>query len=840
MGLSNDLISQFVKATKDDKKTESESVVYGTTVTYNDTIYVKLDGSDLLTPVSTETDMKAGERVSVRIKNHTATVTGNMTSPSARTDDVKDLGSKITEVEILVADKVSTDQLEAEKARIDTLVAENVTVKERITASEADIDTLQANDVTINGKLDAAEADIENLNTTKISAEIADAKYATIENLDATNVEVNNLKSTYGEFKNLATDKFTAIEADIDSLETNKLSATDADLKYANIDFSNIGKAAVEKFYAVSGIIKDLVIGDTTVTGRLVGVTITGDLIEGGTVKADKLVVLGTDGLYYKLNTDGVTTTAEQTEYNSLNGSVITAKSITAEKVNVDDLVAFDATIGGFNITENAIYSGVKESADNTTRGVYLDKDGQLVVGDTSNYLKYYKDFDKGQSIIASAIDSDGNVFNDGAGYIDNYRINSNGSQVSASGYCCTGYISVQNNDVIRLMNVKMENNSSTIIAAYDESFTYLTSGNVSNSACATDLVWGEDGYLQQFTMSKTDVAYIRLSTPISGGINSDSIITRNKEITYGSYRLVISADNMVFSSTGKTVPDTIDESIGAIQESFSAQNAEVIANVNSAISNALENYVANGDYTEFKETVNSQLSVLSDKITMNFESTISQINSVNGDLQNQFTVLKKYISYSEDGIEIGSGENTLKLTLDNGLVCFEQNGVVKGWWDGIDFHTGNIMVDVSEKAQFGNFAFVPRSDGSLMFLKVQDLVSGDNLFSISSGFCEFETNVKRYKTLGDNSVIVYVNSENESAIHFTLDSSKTYKMSCTTRNACFSAYDSSWTLVVGSDGSDGTSSCTITGATNCYFYINDISIPSYTVRDVLLREVTS
>lgn len=840
MSLSNDLISQFVKATKDDKKTESESVVYGTTVTYNDTIYVKLDGSDLLTPVSTETDMKAGERVSVRIKNHTATVTGNMTSPSARTDDVKDLGSKITEVEILVANKVSTDQLEAEKARIDTLVAENVTVKEKIAASEADINTLKANDATITGKLNAAEADIENLNTTKISAEIADAKYATIENLDATNVEVNNLKSTYGEFKNLATDKFTAIEADIDSLEANKLSATDADLKYANIDFSNIGKAAVEKFYAVSGIIKDLVIGDTTVTGKLVGVTITGDLIEGGTVKADKLVVLGTDGLYYKLNTDGITTTAEQTEYNSLNGSVITAKSITAEKVNVDDLVAFDATIGGFNITKNSIHSGVKESADNTTRGIYLDKDGQLVVGDASNYLKYYKDLDKGQSIITSAIDSDGNAFNDGAGYIANYRINSSGSQVSASGYCCTGYISVQNNDVIRLMNVKMENNSSTIIAAYDESFTYLTSGNVTNSACATDFVWGEDGYLQQFTMSKADVAYIRLSTPISGGISGDSIVTRNKEITYGSYRLAISADNMVFSSTGKTVPDTIDESIGAIQESFSAQNADVIANVNSAISNALENYVANGDYTEFKETVNSQLSVLSDKITMNFESTISQINSVNGDLQNQFTVLKKYISYSEGGIELGSGENTLKLTVDNGLICFEQNGVVKGWWDGIDFHTGNIMVDVSEKAQFGNFAFVPRSDGSLMFLKVQDLVAGDNLFSISSGFCDFGTNVKRYKTLGDNSVIVYVSSKNEAAIHFTLDSSKTYKMSCTTRNASFSAYDDSGTLIVASDGSDGTSSCTITGATNCYFHINDISISSYMVRDVLLREVIS
>ena len=65
------------------------------------------------------------------------------------------------------------------------------------------------------------------------------------------------------------------------------------------------------------------------------------------------MVVKGSDGLYYKLNTDGSTVESEQTEYNSLNGSVITAKSITATKISVDDLVAFGATIGGFNITKS-------------------------------------------------------------------------------------------------------------------------------------------------------------------------------------------------------------------------------------------------------------------------------------------------------------------------------------------------------------------------------------------------------------------------------------------------------------------------------------------------------
>ena len=131
----------------------------------------------------------------------------------------------------------------------------------------------------------------------------------------------------------------------------------DLSAKYANIDFSNIGKAAMEYFYSQSGLIENIVVSDGTITGNLIGVTIKGDLLEGNTVVADKLVIKGSDGLYYKLNTDGVKIEAEQTEYNSLNGSIITAKSITATKISVDDLVAFDATIGGFNISNDLLYT---------------------------------------------------------------------------------------------------------------------------------------------------------------------------------------------------------------------------------------------------------------------------------------------------------------------------------------------------------------------------------------------------------------------------------------------------------------------------------------------------
>ena len=398
MALSNELISQFAKIVTKDKKRSSESTVYGIVVEDgNGNKYVKLDGSDQLTPLSnnerpsadlTLVDAKEGERVSVLIKDHTATVTGNVSSPAVRTGDFNDLSDQVAYIKEF--DMIIAGRIQANEGYIKDLQADHVSVGE-LDAANAKITELESSKVSTE-ELTATKAEITDLIASKINADVVSSTYATIESLETVDAKIDNLEARHGTFETLTTGTLDAHKASIDNLEADKLSATDADLKYANIDFANIDMAAIQKFFSVSGIIKDLVVGDTSITGELVGVTIKGDLIEGGTVKADKLVVKGDDGLYYKLNTDGVTTELEQTEYNSLNGSVITAKSITATKINVDDLVAFDATIGGYNITSDSLYSGTKTSVDNTTRGVYFDSTGQMAIGDANNFIKYYKD----------------------------------------------------------------------------------------------------------------------------------------------------------------------------------------------------------------------------------------------------------------------------------------------------------------------------------------------------------------------------------------------------------------------------------------------------------------
>lgn len=143
MSLPSNLISEFVRITNDNEKPKTESTAYGTIVKDGSNTYVKLDGSDILTPTTTTADAQNGERVTVLIKNHTATVTGNISSPAARTGDVQQLGE---------------------------------------------------DNIAINGKLTVAEADISSLKTDKLDAATAEVTYATIENLNATDAKIDNLQ----------------------------------------------------------------------------------------------------------------------------------------------------------------------------------------------------------------------------------------------------------------------------------------------------------------------------------------------------------------------------------------------------------------------------------------------------------------------------------------------------------------------------------------------------------------------------------------------------------------------------------------------------------------------
>ena len=272
MALSDELISQFAKITKAEKKTDTGTTVYGTVKDYKGEKWVHLDGADeeVFTPVATTADIQVGDRVTVMIKNHTATITGNISSPSARVEVVNSQGeaissqaTHITEMDIAIANKLTVADADLKYATICNLETEKARIDE-LEADIANIGNLDVDFVTVNKQLTAMDAEIENLKSTSLTTTVADAKYATIEDLEATDADVHNLSATYAEFTKATADRLNAAEADIDKLDANKLSAAAADLRYATIARLEAESARIDDLEADVGEIDTLIFGSAT------------------------------------------------------------------------------------------------------------------------------------------------------------------------------------------------------------------------------------------------------------------------------------------------------------------------------------------------------------------------------------------------------------------------------------------------------------------------------------------------------------------------------------------------------------------------------------------------
>lgn len=203
------------------------------------------------------------------------------------------------------------------------------------------VDILKANNITaktaIVEHLEANDAIIYKLIVDKLDVSLANITNATIANLKAGNAKVRGL-----------------------------------DAYYANIDGANILEAFIGQVFNKNAMIEDAIVTTLDATGKITAVRINADYINANTLKANRIIFLGTDGLFHQLNESGETSLPDQTGDNSLNGSVITASSITADKLTVTDLSAFGADIAGLKLEDSSIHTYGKDNPYSTVEGWYI------------------------------------------------------------------------------------------------------------------------------------------------------------------------------------------------------------------------------------------------------------------------------------------------------------------------------------------------------------------------------------------------------------------------------------------------------------------------------------
>lgn len=150
------------------------------------------------------------------------------------------------------------------------------------------------------------------------------------ENMDL----LNNLFNGYFNFHKL----------DVDNLNVDKGSFNEIFAKYIDTDLIKTHTAIVDVLRSQQIITQEISASTGKFTDYLTGVHIKGDVIEGNTIVADKLVIRGSkDSLMYQMNNlgdlDVTKLTNDQLRQNLIDGTIIVAKSITSKQIDVDDIV---------------------------------------------------------------------------------------------------------------------------------------------------------------------------------------------------------------------------------------------------------------------------------------------------------------------------------------------------------------------------------------------------------------------------------------------------------------------------------------------------------------------
>ena len=366
MELSSFLLKEFAKITNDTSESPSKdaSQVYGTIVIQGGNTYVKLDGSELLTPVSLAMNARHGHRVIVSVKNHTATIVGNISYPADNVQsgitipgDVID-GATLNNIPYAAVDDAFITDLTAQEVFTTTLKA-----------TSAELGYVTADEI------DAKLGDFGYLKSDELEAEIADLGYVTADEIDA----------KMGDFGYLKSDELEAEVAELGYLTAD----------FANIDFASIKTENVSLLLAETGLVDRATIVEGHVTKLLDTVELNANSITVGTLKAERILLNGDEGgVLYALNNLGE---LESTNIDTLDGYVLTnntitadkivAKSITSNEIDVEDLFAQEIVASG-SITGATLYGAEVYSAYGQIGGFTIDKDILISSSETDGVLK--------------------------------------------------------------------------------------------------------------------------------------------------------------------------------------------------------------------------------------------------------------------------------------------------------------------------------------------------------------------------------------------------------------------------------------------------------------------
>lgn len=169
-----------------------------------------------------------------------------------------------------------------------------------------------------------------------------------------------------------------------------------------------------------------------------------------------------------------------------------------------------------------------------------------------------------------------------------------------------------------------------------------------------------------------------------------DILNPQNTKITLGETKLSMTDINQGTKQSLEEKVENISKSttsqgigLSEVQSFVTSQSSSLVTTCEDIILSAMADYVETSNYSSFKETVEAQLKILADEISLTFSKVTDQIEDVNGDLQEKFNTITKYFTFDIDGLTIGQTDNPYRVVIDNNRYSMQVNGVEVLWLDG-------------------------------------------------------------------------------------------------------------------------------------------------------------
>ena len=156
-----------------------------------------------------------------------------------------------------------------------------------------------------------------------------------------------------------------------------------------------------------------------------------------------------------------------------------------------------------------------------------------------------------------------------------------------------------------------------------------------------------------------------------------------------------------------------------AISSSENALNNNISSSISNATNNILnnisDNYTAKSDYEEFKKTTSSAIEQTNKDVTIKFNTTTENIQSVSGELSTFKNSVESNINFSSDGVKISKSNSPFSVDIGNSKMSFREAGVEVAYISNQEMNITDAVVENS--LTLGNFKFIPRVTGNMSLI---------------------------------------------------------------------------------------------------------------------------